>query len=89
MKRFLALILIAVAVVSCGGNTYNIKGSVTPTDDLKDAFVVMQNVFNNKMDTAMIVNGKFSFKGEADTTAVAVVSLVGAPRGARAVFVPE
>ena len=90
MKRFLSLILVAAAVVSCGGNAFSIKGSVTPTDDLKDAFVVMQDIFSGQMDTAMIVGGKFAFKGEADTTTIKMVGLAGpARRGARAMFVPE
>ena len=90
MKRFISLILIAVAVVSCGGNTYNIKGSVTPTDDLKDAFVVLHDLFSNQTDTIMIVGDKFTFTGEADTNTVKMIGLAGnIRRGNRAMFVPE
>ena len=90
MKRFITLIVIAVAVVACGGNTFNVKGSVSQTDDLKDALAIMQNIFTGKADTSVIIGGKFSFSGEADTNAVNVISL-NAPsaRGRYALFVPE
>lgn len=90
MKKLFTLILLAATVVACGGKTYNIKGTVTPTDDLKNAFVVFQNAFTGVTDTAMIINGKFSFTGEADTNSVAMVGLAGPiNNGARALFVPE
>ena len=90
MKRFITLIVIAVAVVACGGNTYTVKGSVSPTDDLKDALAIMQNIFTGEADTAVVIGGKFTFTGEADTTAVNVIQL-NAPsaRGRYALFVPE
>ena len=90
MKKLFTLILIAAAVISCGGNTYKVKGSVTPTDELKDAFVVMQNIFSGAQDTAMIVDGKFTFTGDADPNSVAMVALVApGTRGRRAMFIPE
>ena len=90
MKKLFTLIAIAAAVISCGGNTYKVKGSVTPTDDIKDAFVVMQDIFSGQMDTLLIVGDKFEFKGEADTTTVKMIRLAGpAKRGARAMFIPE
>ena len=90
MKKVFILILIAAVVASCGGNTYSIKGSVTPTDDIKDAFVLMQDIFSGQMDTIMIVGDTFTFKGEADTTTVKMFGLAGnIKRGARAMFIPE
>ena len=88
MKKLFTLILLAVTVVACGGKTYNVKGTVTPTEDLKDAVALMQDIFSGKVDTAMIVDGKFAFKGEANPNTVSVITLsVPGPR--RALFVPE
>ena len=88
MKKLFTLILLAVIVVSCGGKTYKVKGSVTPTEELKDAVALMQDIFTKKVDTAMIINGKFTFKGEANPNTIALISLsVPGPR--RAMFVPE
>ena len=88
MKKLFTLILLAVIVVSCGGKTYKVMGTVTPTEELKDAMAFMQDVFSGKVDTAMIVDGKFTFKGEADPNTVNMITLsVPGPR--RAMFVPE
>lgn len=80
--------MLAATVVACGGKTYNVKGSVTPTEDLKDAVALMQDIFSGKVDTAMIVDGKFAFKGEANPNTVSMITLsVPGPR--RALFIPE
>ena len=88
MKKLLVLILIAAAAVSCGNKTFSVKGSVSPTDDLKDAMALMQNIFTGKVDTAMLVNGKFAFTGDIDTTAIEMVALNMPGRG-RVLFIPE
>ncbi len=79
--------MIAAAAVSCGGKTFTVNGSVSPTDDLKDAMALMQNIFTGKVDTAMLVNGKFTFSGDIDTTAIEMLSL-NVP-GGRVLFIPE
>ena len=79
--------MIAAAAVSCGGKTFTVKGSVSPTDDLKDAMALMQNIFTGKVDTAMLVDGKFTFSGDIDTTAIEMLSL-NVP-GGRVLFIPE
>ena len=90
MKHFISLIIVAATVISCGGNSYNVQGSVSPTDDLNNALATMQNIVTGKVDTAAIVGGKFSFKGEADPNSVAVVQLTApSARGRYAMFVPE
>ncbi|MBO4557398.1 MAG: AhpC/TSA family protein [Bacteroidales bacterium] len=88
MRKIFTLILIAAAAISCGSNTYSVQGSVTPTDDLKDAVALMVNMFTGKTDTAMIVGGKFAFKGDIDTTALAMITL-DKPGAQRVAFVPE
>ena len=82
--------MVAAATISCGGNTYSVKGSVSPTDDLKDALAIMQDVVTGQVDTAVVIGGKFAFKGNADTNTVAVVSLSSpSARNRYAMFVPE
>ena len=80
--------MIAAVAVSCGGKTFNLKGTVSPTDDLKDALVLMQNIFTGKVDTAMIIDGKFAFAGDIDTTAIEMLTL-NVPGKGRVLFVPE
>ncbi len=88
MKKIFTMILLAAATVACSSNTFNVKGTITPTEDVKDAVVLMQDIFSGKVDTAMIVGGKFAFKGEANPNTVNVITLsVPGPR--RALFVPE
>ncbi|MBP5504837.1 MAG: AhpC/TSA family protein [Bacteroidales bacterium] len=90
MKRFFSIILIAAAALSCSSNSYTVKGTITPTDDIKDALVILHNEFTDVSDTAVVVGGKFSFKGEADPTALVSVALNNGPRTInRALFVPE
>jgi len=82
------MILIVAATVACNSNTFSVTGTVTPTEEVKDAMVLMQDIFSGAVDTAMIVDGKFAFKGEADPNTVKVITLnVPGPR--RALFVPE
>lgn len=88
MKKLLSLILIAAAAVSCCGNTFAVKGTISPTDDVKDAMALMQNIFTGKVDTAMIVGGEFTFTGDIDTTTLAMIAL-SQPTAARVLFVPE
>ena len=88
MKKIFTMVLLAAATVACSSNTYKIKGRVTPTEDLKDAIVLMQDIFSGKVDTAMIVGGNFTFEGVADPNTVKAITLsVPGPR--RALFVPE
>ena len=88
MKKVFILILLSAMAMACSSNTYNFKGTVTPTEDIKDALVLMQDLFTGKIDTTVIVDGQFSFKGKANPNTVAAVTLnVPGPR--RALFVPE
>lgn len=88
MKKFLTILAVAALTAACSGNTYKVKGTVTPTEELKDATVLVQDIFSGNIDTVMIVNGAFTFSGEADPTTIKAVSLsVPGPRAA--LFVPE
>jgi len=80
--------MVAAAAIACSSNTYNIKGTVTPTEDLKDAVVIMQNAFTGEADTAMIVDGKFAFTGEADPNTVAAIG-IPLPGRTPVLLVPE
>ena len=75
MKRILFIALSLILLVSCGKDSYKIKGSV---EGLEDGAVIMLNVieFNSltELDSTVVKGGKFSFKGETDTAQVAVIT---------------
>ncbi len=90
MRSFFSIILIAAAALSCSSNTFTVKGTLTQTDDVKDALVIMRNEITDVADTAVVVGGKFTFKGVADPTALVSVSLDNGKRSIHhALFVPE
>ena len=77
MKKLLLAFVAVVAMASCGSkNTYKINGHV---EGLEDGTMMTLNVidYNSLMplDSVVLKNGKFSFKGETDTTEIAVVTL--------------
>ncbi len=77
MIKKLLLAFVAVAVMaSCGSkSSYKINGQV---EGLEDGTVMTLNVidYNSLMplDSVVLKNGKFSFKGETDTAQIAVVT---------------
>lgn len=75
MKRILFFALSLILLVSCGKDSYKIKGSV---EGLEDGAVITLNVieFNSltELDSTVVKGGKFSFKGETDTAQVAVIT---------------
>ena len=76
MKKLLLAFVAVVAMASCGSkNTYKINGHV---EGLEDGTMMTLNVidYNSLMplDSAVLKNGKFSFKGETDTAEIAVVT---------------
>ena len=76
MKRIFFVALISVLLAACGGkDTYKIKGTV---EGLEDGTVVTLNLmgYNSlaEIDSAIVKNGKFTFKGETDTAEVAVIT---------------
>ncbi len=80
--------VVAALTAACSSNTYKLKGTVTPTEELKDATVLVQDIFSGKVDTVMIVDGAFTFSGEADPTTILAATL-SAPGPRAALFVPE
>ena len=82
MKKLILGFAALLAVVSCTGNTYTIKGTISETDMTQGAVVVLANSLTNAKDTALINGGTFTFTGEADVNALAIVSLA-LPSGAR------
>ena len=85
------MILLAAAAVSCSsGNTFTVKGTLTPTDDVNGALVIMRNNVSETADTATVIDGKFTFKGEADPTAIYTIYLDTGTRNIHnATFIPE
>ena len=84
----MTILAVAALAAACSGNTYKVKGTVTPTEELKDATVLVQDLFSGKVDTVMIVDGAFTFSCEADPSTILAATLsVPGPRAA--LFVPE
>ena len=76
MKKLFLAIVAAVIMTSCGSkNSYKINGHV---EGLEDGTMMTLNIidYNSLMplDSVVLKNGKFSFKGETDTAQIAVVT---------------
>ena len=72
MKKTLAALLVATTLVACGKGTFTVKGSF---EGVPDSTVITLNVVDiddiSTIDSALIINGKFSFKGQTDTCRLA------------------
>lgn len=67
MKNLSYLIVAALCICSCGGKGYTIEGSIENAEE--GNYVYMMNRVNRqfeKVDSALIRNGKFTFKGEQE-----------------------
>lgn len=76
MKRILFVAFVSVLLAACGGkDSYRITGAV---DGLEDGAVVTLNIieFNSleEIDSAVVRNGKFTFKGQTDTANIAFIT---------------
>lgn len=76
MKKLFLLIFATAALISCGSSdSYKIKGTVDGVED--GTVMVLGSIEYNSLvalDSTVLKNGKFSFKGEADEAALAVVT---------------
>lgn len=72
MKKTLAALFVATTLVACGNGSYTVKGTF---EGVPDSTVVTLNVVEadaiSTIDSAVVYNGKFSFKGNADTCRLA------------------
>lgn len=91
MKKLLSLISVAAVLVSCGSAKFCVNGTVTETDALQDAVIIMEDAIEGSRDTAAIVNGTFRFEGDATDTTVRVIRAFHNrfPIGNQFLFVPE
>lgn len=75
MKKTLAALFVATTLVACGNGSYTIKGTF---EGVPDSTLVTLNVVESDaistIDSAMIFGGKFTFKGQADTSRLAWVA---------------
>ena len=85
MKRILTALLAAVLLASCGGkDSYKIKGEI---QGIEDGAVMVLSALEydglNALDSTVVKDGKFTFKGQTDTAQVAVITfeVEGAMRG--------
>lgn len=92
MKRILTALAAVALLVSCGGKTYTLKGTVDPVAIGTGDFVIIADNISQQVDTVQIVEGKFTFKGPASVETIKNIILVagGVPDNAGAVmFIPE
>ena len=70
MKKYLLIIPLIALALSCGpkGNSYQIKGTVTDSLGTDPTAKVVLVHYNGVMEEAPVVEGKFSFTGEAAYT---------------------
>ena len=75
MKKLFFLICASVVLVSCGRDAYKIKGSV---EGVEDGTVMVLNAIEygdlTVLDSTVVKNGKFSFKGVTDTAGISVIT---------------
>ena len=76
MKRILTALLATILLVSCGGkDSYKINGEI---QGVEDGTVLTLSTLEydglNALDSTVVKNGKFTFKGEIDTAHVAVIT---------------
>lgn len=70
------LVLLAVALASCGGVKYNVSGTSTlPELDGKKLYLRVVDANNElvSIDSSEVVHGQFSFKGSVDTIKMAML----------------
>lgn len=75
MKKLFFLICASVVLVACGKDAYKIKGSVEGLED--GTVMVLSTIEYNSLatlDSTVVKNGKFSFKGQTDTAGISVVT---------------
>ncbi len=75
MKKILTAVICAILITSCGGNKYTVSGKVDPL--LNGATVYLcsleSGVNLDFIDSTVVNNGKFKFKGDADTCDIRVI----------------
>ena len=75
MKRILFALLALVLLVSCGKDSYKIKGEI---QGVEDGCVMVLSTLEydglNTLDSTVVKGGKFTFKGQTDTAQVAVIT---------------
>ena len=79
-------------LVSCGGKTFTVKGTVDPSAIDEGDFVIMVDNISQQIDTAQITGGKFTFSGPASVETFKNILLVsgGRPDNSGALmFIPE
>lgn len=76
MKKTILAVAVLTAAISCNSNIYTINGTISEDLVTKGAVVTMTDLATEKVDTAQIVDGKFTFTGDADNTSLRFVQLV-------------
>lgn len=82
MKKFLAVVTIAISIIACGTGTdgYTINGEIT--GDLNDSTTIYLKTLDSTnrlvdIDTTVIVAGKFRFEGTQDAPALHYMVIEG------------
>ena len=75
MKKslFLVALIMSVVLVACNNNSYTISGTIEGATDSTEIYLLDYNE-NAPIDTAVILNGKFTFEGSTDKSLMAMVA---------------
>lgn len=75
MKKslFLTALIMSIVLVACNNNSYTITGTIEGATDSTEIYLLDYNE-NAPIDTAVIINGKFAFEGNADKSLMAMVA---------------
>ncbi len=82
MKKVLIILIIANCLFSCVPSTYKIKG-IVDNSGLNGATVFLKQRLNRvwiSMDSVVIKNNEFSFKGKSDTAKIVYLSVENSPK---------
>lgn len=76
MKKFILFTFVFIALLACSQNKYTVSGSISGVSE-GDSVMICEVVDGNSLfpiDTAIVSNGKFIFKGETDTSDIHVLA---------------
>lgn len=76
MKKILFLMLSVALLAACGGNKYSVSGTIEGAADGDTVLIcdISNGVSLQAIDSTVVKNGKFSFKGQTDTCDVCILA---------------
>lgn len=82
MRKIVLVVFAVFLVTSCSDNSYLIQGTISESEMTENGVIVMSDRYGKApSDTAIIVDGKFTFSGKADNSALKRIGLVTPGKG--------